>query len=906
MQNKNKKTLAFSLFTAPLLILAMMLLGVTALAEEKEQLVIITLDTEEVFSEPLQYVNSNPEVYANLAAQEEIIETLSPEDQEEATTFSHVPVLTASLTDFEIDNLEKNDLVETIEPEVIHRPELSSTSGVVDAPEAYTLGFDGTGVAVAILDTGVDNDHTFLNVVSEACYSNANGLGGGTTLCPGAATSSTAADSADTDQCTAASGCDHGTHVAGIAAGDGDGAAYTGIARGADIIAIQVFTQFASGCGSEPAPCLGAYTSDIVRGLNRVLTLHNDVGFTTPIASANLSLGGGLYSSQSTCDAANASTKSAIDSLRAVGIASVIASGNEFSSTSISSPGCISTAVAVGSTTDADNVSSFSNSNAMLDLWAPGSSVQSSIIGDGNFGFKSGTSMATPHVAGAWAIIKEKAPDASVDDVLEALQDTGTSVTDSRNSLTFPRIDIDDALNHSNFTLIQVDEVDTQTDETGDTATVQFSLATAPTANVTIPLSLTDTTEGTLSGVTDITITTTSWNTPASNQVTITGVDDVDIDGVEGYQLITGDPTSGDGSYDALGADDVSDVNLFNLDDDSSQEEDFNGNGFSDGFIFKELGDGSTRTFQFNGTASGFTSHSSHNDFWYDWDGIKELGTGDFNGDGYEDVSFLYRLNNGSSRVFVSYGTSTGLSAGVVNEISEFWPQWNVTTAGGTGDFNGDGYHDALLYKRNGDGTTRTFILNGSATGLDSFSSHRSIWWSWNKVAPGGVGDTNGDGYDDVITLVKTGSDTRIYTFMGRSNGLGGQQTVIQDFWPAWEKIKTGGVADFNGDGDEDVMIIMQLGNGTTRLFTLNSTSDGIVGFSNLRDVWWNPGNLKIFSSSDTNGDGFEDIALAFRRPDTKTRIYTFFGGSNGLGGQQITDDFFWPGWASIKGGNPY
>ena len=95
-------------------------------------------------------------------------------------------------------------------------------------------------------------------------------------------------------------------------------------------------------------------------------------------------------------------SKSGIDNLLAVGIATVIASGNASFTTGVSSPACISTAVTVGSTTKWDVVSSFSNSGNPVDLLAPGSDIKSSVASSTTaFDFKSGTSMATPHVAGA-------------------------------------------------------------------------------------------------------------------------------------------------------------------------------------------------------------------------------------------------------------------------------------------------------------------------------------------------------------------------------------------------------------------------------------------------------------------------------------------------------------------------
>lgn len=157
-----------------------------------------------------------------------------------------------------------------------------------------------------------------------------------------------------------------------------------------------------------------------------------------------MSIGGG--SNTGTCDAD--SRKPAIDQLRALGIATVIASGNDGFTDAVSSPGCISTAVTVGSTSKFDVISGFSNSSAVVDLLAPGSSIQSSVPGTG-YAFFNGTSMATPHVAGAFAALKSRMPSATVDQIEAALKVTGTPVTDIRlgGTQTKPRIRVDLALN---------------------------------------------------------------------------------------------------------------------------------------------------------------------------------------------------------------------------------------------------------------------------------------------------------------------------------------------------------------------------------------------------------------------------------------------------------------------------
>jgi hypothetical protein len=147
----------------------------------------------------------------------------------------------------------------------------------------------------------------------------------------------------------------------------------------------------------------------------------------------------------SPCDEQEAARKAAIDNLRSVGIATIAASGNDGFTDGINAPACISTAVSVGSTTKADIVSSFSNSASFLSLLAPGQSITSSVPG-GAFAPGSGTSFAVPHVAGAWAVLKQKKPTATVTEVLDALTSTGLPITDPKNGIVKPRIRVNQAL----------------------------------------------------------------------------------------------------------------------------------------------------------------------------------------------------------------------------------------------------------------------------------------------------------------------------------------------------------------------------------------------------------------------------------------------------------------------------
>ena len=371
--------------------------------------------------------------------------------------FKYIPYVAMEVDAAALEALAADPEVVSIEEDKLLKPMLEESAPLVGAPQAWSQGFSGSGQTIAILDTGVDKNHRFLSgkVVSEACYS---GGGSGESLCPGGVTESTGPGSGLPCSDPELPRCFHGTHVAGIAAGKGTD--FSGVARDAKLISIQVFSKLESDdCSDEEdeeeeseGPCIRTSDSDIIFGLERVLELSDDFD----IAAVNLSLGS-EEPFPGECDSWNLAIKAAVDKLRAVGIATIAASGNEESSTGISSPACISSIVSVGSTDDGssssdgssettlDEVSDFSNSSPELDLLAPGRWITSSYP-ENYSATVSGTSQAAPHVAGAWAVLKSKAPNASVEQVLSALKSTGVSITDSRNNITRPRIRVDAAL----------------------------------------------------------------------------------------------------------------------------------------------------------------------------------------------------------------------------------------------------------------------------------------------------------------------------------------------------------------------------------------------------------------------------------------------------------------------------
>ena len=258
------------------------------------------------------------------------------------------------------------------------------------------LGFDGSGVKVAILDTGVQKSHAELSN-SIPLTVDFTGEGG---------------DNLDFNG--------HGTHVSGIVTADGvfniSGTSNlaTGVAPGADIIVGKV-------CGSSGCP-----EDAIVAGIEWAKSQGADV--------INLSLGGGLSSDQD-CDADGDLTVDAVNDAVASGIVVTISSGNDNSKRAVSYPGCASGAIAVGAVNSSDKVARFSNSGPALDIVAPGVSILSTYscnaVGDCGstwYAYLSGTSMSSPHVAGVVALMLEKNPDLTVDEVKDALYSTAKKI----------------------------------------------------------------------------------------------------------------------------------------------------------------------------------------------------------------------------------------------------------------------------------------------------------------------------------------------------------------------------------------------------------------------------------------------------------------------------------------------
>jgi Subtilisin-like serine proteases len=380
-----------------------------------------------------------------------------------------VPGLALELKPELVEDLKRLPDVAAVYEDKLNDLALDSTTRLIGSRIANDsiFGVDGTGQVVAVLDTGIFRGHQFLGTsrfVANACFSSSSWFSDDEqTLCPNGEGEQFGGNSAR--NCNI-SGCEHGTHVAGIVGGfrddNNNGLVdiddFKGVAPRVKFVAMQIFHRVNNEdvCGgASKTPCIKSSDGDIIAGLDRVELVSED----HPIAAVNLSVGGGEY--RGFCDE-NVLMKWAIDDLRSREIATVVASGNSKPGegrprAALASPACISSAISVGNTQDDDDVSATSFTSDLLSLLAPGTNVCSSVPGSGSacdgvlsagFAPMNGTSMAAPHVAGLWALMKQRrssvGQSTSVGAIRNQLRDTGVDVTE--DGVTTPRVDAVKAL----------------------------------------------------------------------------------------------------------------------------------------------------------------------------------------------------------------------------------------------------------------------------------------------------------------------------------------------------------------------------------------------------------------------------------------------------------------------------
>jgi len=265
---------------------------------------------------------------------------------------------------------------------------------------------------------------------------------------------------------------------------------------------------------------------------------------------------------------------------------------------------------------------------------------------------------------------------------------------------------------------------------------------------------------------------------------------------------------------------------------------DFNGDGRSD-ILWRD--DNGLLTDWVANSSGNFTPNGSNAfaNVTTDW---HVVGTGDFNGDGHEDI--LWRNDNGLLTNWLgnANGGFNPNSAATVGVSSD----WTVAAVG---DFNGDGHSDILWRQNTGQLTDWLGSANGSFTSNSAtYSEHVST--DWAVIASG---DFNGDGTDDI--LWRQTSTGQLTDWLGTPNGgfVQNSPNFSEHVATNWNVIATG---DFNGDGIDD---ILWRENGGQLTDWLGTASGGFTQNS-AHFSEFVPTNWQVISVGDFNGDGIDDI----------------------------------------------
>jgi subtilisin family serine protease len=405
-----------------------------ALAASGQARVIVMLADPVAVSAP-----SVQRVPAVARSQESVLAQLSADQFTLYRRYSHVPALAGTITPAALAVLQKQPNVTAIlpdEPTMIH---LGDSVPALRADIVHsTYNLTGAGVRVAVLDTGIDTNHPDLSndIVAQHCFTDAG--------CP----------PGNTDEGTSAEDDHgHGTNVSGVITSTGT-VAPVGFAPDAEIVAVKVLKWDGSG-----------WVSDWIAGMDWVAA--NQASLNVDIM--NMSLGTfALYAGN--CDFSRNDVAAAAAQLKALGITVFASSGNQGSAAAMSSPACNGDVVAVGATYDSDmgrepdtgtyqdlfggswpacadettslsTITCFTNSNAQLELLAPGAIIESTGIG-GGLSYYRGTSQAAPTAAGVAALVLQAEPSLTPAQLVATLKNSHIyMVTDPKNSLSFPLID---------------------------------------------------------------------------------------------------------------------------------------------------------------------------------------------------------------------------------------------------------------------------------------------------------------------------------------------------------------------------------------------------------------------------------------------------------------------------------